>query len=81
MAISVEANNESYPVLYINCLILVSDYQQIWIIRNIFTSVSTIKFHGYLFSGRRAHVPAYRRMHVKQTGFNSCHADLGETLT
>jgi len=36
MAISVEANNESYPVLYINCPIFVSDYQQIWIVTKYF---------------------------------------------
>jgi len=36
MAISVEANNESYSVLYINCPIFVSDYQQIRILPKYF---------------------------------------------
>jgi len=49
--------------------------------RNIFTSDSTIKFHGNLSSGRRAYGPAFRRTHVKQIGFYSYYADAYERLT
>jgi len=36
MAISIEANNESFPDLHINCLICVHDYQQIRILPKYF---------------------------------------------
>jgi len=36
MTISVEANNNSYPGLYINCPIFVSDYQQTRILPKYF---------------------------------------------
>ena len=81
MAISVEADNECYPILNTNCPIFVPGFSKFGFYRNIFTSVSTIKFHENLSSGRSAHAPAYRRTHVKQIGFNSYHADLCETLT
>ena len=80
MAILVEANNECYPILNIKCPIFVPDFNKFAFYRNMFTPVSTIKFHGNLSSGRRAHMLAFRRTHMKQIDFNSYHADVHESL-
>jgi hypothetical protein len=81
MAISVEANNECYSVRNMNCPIFVSDFSKFAFYLIIFTPVSTTKFHGNLSGGRRAHLPVYRGMHLKQISFNSYHADVQESLT